>query len=385
MCHEHVHHIKIMPTTTIVRYAAIFILLIAIVFILAQLKVVLVPVCFAIVFAVMLFPLALRMEKAGFGKALSSLIAVVIMTILAVALLAFLFRQVGHLLQEAPVLFGKMGQLVDRMETFISEKLYIKKSVTTQHVNKQLAEMLDNSGNIFTSLIGLITSLLADVVLIPLFSFFLLYYRDFFLEFFYKLFPSSEKDWIDETMQRIYFVIQNYLLGIVIVMGIVGTLNSLGLFMLGIKYAFFFGFFAALLMLIPYIGVLIGSLLPALMALVTKDNYWYAVGAIGVMLFVQILEGNFITPYIVGSKVNINPLIVIVMFLIFGKLWGVAGLILALPLTAMIKVLLETMPACKAYTFILGEPQQYHLKKFSRLHVKLEERRARRENGTVGS
>jgi predicted PurR-regulated permease PerM len=368
-----------MPTNTILRYAATLILLISIVFILAQLKVVLVPVCFAIVFAVMLFPLALRMEKAGMGKALSSIVAVIIMTLIAVALFAFLLRQVGFLFQEAPVLIGKLGAMLDRLETFVSDKLYIRKSVTTQHVNKQITEVLDNSGNIFTTIVGMATSLLADVVLIPLFAFFLLYYRDFFLEFFYKLFPSSEKDWIDETMQKIYLVIQNYLLGLVIVMALVGILNSLGLYMLGIKYAFFFGFFAALLNLIPYVGVMIGSLLPALMALATKDSYWYAVGAIGVMLVVQIVEGNFITPYVVGSKININPLIVIFMFLIFGKLWGVAGLILALPLTAMIKVLLGTIPACKAYTFILGEPQQYHLKKFSRLHVKMEDRRTRRE------
>lgn len=160
-------------------------------------------------------------------------------------------------------------------------------------------------------------------------------------------------------------------------------LNSVGLYVLGIKYAFFFGFLAALLNLIPFVGVLIGSLLPALLALVTKDSYWYAVGAIGVMLFVQIMEGNLITPFVVGSRISINPLIVIFMFMLFGKLWGISGLVLALPLTAILKVLLDTIPACKAYCFILGEPHQYHLKRFSRLHVKLEEKRSRREKDTL--
>jgi predicted PurR-regulated permease PerM len=372
-----------MPTNTILRYAAILVLLISIVFILSQLKVVLVPICFSIVFAVMLFPLAHRIEHAGLGRAASAFIAVAIMTILVAGLFIMLARQFGNLLQEAPILIRKTSVLVDQIESLIARTFYMNKTATVEHVDKQINNLMENSGNIFTTLLGMATSFIAGAVLIPLFVFFLIYYRDFFLEFFYKLFPSSEKDWIDETLQKIYFVIQNYLLGVVIVMGIVGTLNSLGLYMLGIKYAFFFGFFAALLMLIPYIGVMIGSLLPAMMALVTKDHYWYALGAIGVMLFVQILEGNLITPYIVGSKVSINPLIVIFMFLVFGKLWGVSGLVLALPLTAIIKVLLETIPACKAYSFILGEPQQYHLKKFSRLHVKLEERKAQREKNTV--
>lgn len=374
-----------MPTNTILRYAAILVLLIAIVFILFHLKVILVPIFFSIVFAVMLFPLTHRLERAGIGRAFSSFIAVAIMTVIFAGLFFMLFRQLGNLLQESPTLIRKMSGLLDNFETLIADTFYIKKSVTAEHINKQLDHVMENSGNIFTTLIGMATSFFAGGVLIPLFVFFLIYYRDFFLEFFYKLFPTSDKDRIDETLERIYFVIQNYLLGVVVVMGIVGVLNSLGLYLLGIKYAFFFGFFAALLNLIPYIGILIGALLPALMALVTKDQYWYALGTIGVMLFVQILEGNLITPYVVGSKVNINPLIVIFMFLLFGKLWGIAGLVLALPVTAIMKVLLETIPSCKAYSFILGEPQQYHLKKFSRLHVKLEERKADREKNVTVS
>lgn len=374
-----------MPTNTILRYAATLVLLIAIVFMLSQLKALLVPVCFSLLFSVMLFPICRRMEMAGLTKGLAAIISVLIMSVLFAALFIMLFRQLGNLLQEGPMLVNKMSILLDNVEGYISTTFSIRKSVTADHVNKQLIQVVENSGNIFTSLIGIITSFLAYVLLIPILSFFFLYYRDFFLEFFYKLFPSSDKEWIDETMEKIYFLIQNYLRGIVIVMGIIGVLNSVGLYLLGIEYAFFFGFFAAFLNLIPYIGVLVGAVLPALLALITKDSYWYAVGVIGVMATIQILEGNFITPYVVGSKVSINPLIVIVMFVLFGQLWGIAGLILALPLTAVLKVLLETMPACKAYSFVLGEPQQYHLKRFSKLHVKLEEKRSQREKDTSGS
>ena len=76
--------------------------------------------------------------------------------------------------------------------------------------------------------------------------------------------------------------------------------------MLGIGNPFFFGFLVALLLLIPYIGVIIGSLLTAVIALATKDSAWYAIGVIGVFGFIQFLEGNFITPKITGSKVSVN-------------------------------------------------------------------------------
>lgn len=372
-----------MPTNNILRYASILVLLIAIVFIMYEVKVVLVPLLFALIFSVMLFPLSLRMEKLGLSKGLAAFLSVFVMTGIISAIGLVLFRQFGLLVAEAPELIKKVGGLLDGIETYVSTTFNIKRSITSQHIEKQVSHLLDNSGNIFTSLIGFVASFLSTILLIPLYVFFLLYYRDFFLEFFYKLFPTSDKGWIDETFSRLYEVIQNYLLGVVIVMGIIGVLNSVGLYVLGIKYAFFFGFLAALLNLIPFVGVLIGSLLPALLALVTKDSYWYAVGAIGVMLFVQIMEGNLITPFVVGSRISINPLIVIFMFMLFGKLWGISGLVLALPLTAILKVLLDTIPACKAYCFILGEPQQYHLKRFSRLHVKLEEKRSRREKDTL--
>ena len=109
---------------------------------------------------------------------------------------------------------------------------------------------------------------------------------------------------------------------------------------------------------------------PALLALITKDSYWYAAGVIGIFWFIQILEGNLITPYIVGKNVSLNPLIAIFSLLLLGKLWGLAGLVLALPVTAIIKVVFDTVPVMKPYGFLLGEPQPYHLKRHSRLHIK---------------
>src|SRR6185312_9322340 len=118
-------------------------------------------------------------------------------------------------------------------------------------------------------------------------------------------------------------------------------------------------------------GILIGSALPIVVALVTKDSYWYAVGVMGVFLFVHILEGNVITPYVVGSKVSINPLAAVFSLLLFGKLWGLSGLILALPVTAICKIIFDTLPGFKAVGFLLGKPQKYHFKRYSALHAKL--------------
>src|SRR5690606_16338229 len=148
-------------------------------------------------------------------------------------------------------------------------------------------------------------------------------------------------------------------------MGIVAVLNTAGLLIMGIQYAWFFGTLASLLMLLPYIGIAIGSILPALFALATKDSAWYALGVIIWFQVVQFLEGNVITPNIVGSKVSINPLMAIISILLGGMLFGLAGLILALPLTATIKVIFDAIPSMNAFGFLIGEPEKYHLKRYS--------------------
>jgi predicted PurR-regulated permease PerM len=143
-------------------------------------------------------------------------------------------------------------------------------------------------------------------------------------QFVSRLTTLLDKVLIDDTMQKIYVVIQNYLLGLLKVIAIIGTLNSVGLWALGIESPLFFGFLGGILVIIPYIGILIGAALPVIVALVTKDSYWYAGGVLGVFLFVHILEGNVITPYVVGSKVSINPLVAVFSLLLFGKLWGLS-------------------------------------------------------------
>ena len=173
-----------------------------------------------------------------------------------------------------------------------------------------------------------------------------------------------------KILNKLYEVQQNYLIGLFTVMSIVGALNSFGLLILGIDNAFFFGFLAALLLLIPYIGIIIGSILPALVALATKDSLWYPVGVMVIFGFIQFIEGNFITPKITGSKVSINAFVAILSIILFSMLWGIAGMIVALPVIASLKVVFDTIPELKPYGFLIGEPLDEYLRSAARIRLK---------------
>src|SRR5690606_21676847 len=116
-----------------------------------------------------------------------------------------------------------------------------------------------------------------------------------------------------------------------------------------------FGILSGILTIIPYVGIFIGAALPTLMALITKDSAWYAVGVIGVFAVVQFLEGNFITPRVTGSKVSINALAAIIALLLGGKMLGIAGMILAVPAIGILKIVLSYSKRLKPFVILLGD------------------------------
>lgn len=350
--------------------AASLVSLSLIVIILYTLQSVLVPLMFSILIAIILFPVARFLEKCRLGKAFAAMVSVIFAIALLSGLIWFIVHQVIVIGNDGLELQQKFTTITDTIQQWISQTFGIEPNRQMEELKKQATDMVGNVGYYLSMAFGSIGGTVAGFVLVPIFSFFLLYYRVFFREFFFKAFKNTPNKIVHETLNKIYSVVKSYLLGLLIVMAIVAILNSVGLMILGIKYAWFFGSIASLLMLLPYIGIAIGSLLPAVFALATKDNYWYALGVIIWFQVVQFLEGNVITPNIVGSKVSINPLMAMIAILLGGMLFGLSGLILALPITAVIKVILDTNPQTEAFGFMIGEPEKYHLKRFSIVNLK---------------
>ena len=339
--------------------------LVLIIALMYALQSVLLPLMFSILIAISLYPVARFLERLKLGKAFSAILAVILAIVLISGLVWFIVHQVIVIGKDGAEIQQKFMSIIDTIQNWLTNRFGIERSEISQRLRAEANEALSHAGTYLSAAFGSLGSILAGVVLVPFFTFFLLYYRVFFREFFFHAFKSTSQETVHNTLNKIYYVVQSYLLGLVTVMGIVAVLNTIGLMVLGIQYAWFFGTLASLLMLLPYIGIAIGSILPALFAIATKDSYWYAVGVIGWFQVVQFLEGNLITPNIVGGKVSINPLMAIIAILLGGMLFGLAGLILVLPLTAVIKVLFDEIPSMKAFGFVIGEPEKYHLKRYS--------------------
>ncbi len=346
-----------------IRLAYILISLVIVIYGMYILRDLLIPLTFSGIIALLLVPVSQFLEKYGFPRWLAIFVAILLTLGIMTLFFYIIYTQIMDLEEVLPQLSEKAEKWYRDFQFMIRDNFHISRTKQRIEGQKYLTEFLKNNSDLITNTLSTTTGLLGNLTLIPLYVFLLLLYRDFIRVFFYKALKPVSNHRVDVVLKKVKDVVVNYVVGLIIVIGIIGILNTLGLLILGIDHAFFFGFFAAILVLIPYIGVAIGSLLPILFALITKDSAWYAVGVGALFGGVQFLEGNFITPYVVGSKVSINSMAAIIALIIFGNLWGISGLVLALPITAIIKVVFDSIEGLRPYGFLIGDADHVDVKK----------------------
>ena len=194
-------------------------------------------------------------------------------------------------------------------------------------------------------------------ILIPIYAVLMLYYRNRWVEVLFHLFPNQGRERIREILHLSIQSYYSFIKGMALVYIIVGVLNSVGLLLLGIPQAFLFGFVAAILTFIPYVGIMIGSLLPISMAWITYNSIWYPIGVVAIFAFVQYLEANVIFPFAVSTRLKVNTLITIVAIILGGILWGVAGMILFIPFLGILKLIADRSPGLRTLALILGDEE----------------------------
>ena len=354
----------------ILRLASILLTLVLVVMMLYYLKVVMVPLFFSIIFAIMLYPVCFRLEKWGVARGLSSFFTVFLGTLVLGFLAYTFFVQLSNFAEQIPQVTARMSTLIDELRDFLANKFSMNKLAVSDKIQEQLAVLQNNGGTMLTNSLSTVSTLLINAFLIPLYVFFLLYYRNFFIEFFYKVFPTSDKEIIDDTILKISEVVKGYLFGQFLDIMIIGIANSLALYFIGVGYPIILGFCISIFCVIPYIGMILGSIVALLTALITTTSSWQPATTFIVLWIIHIIDSNLIAPMVIGKRVSINPLMGIFMLFLFGALWGLPGLFLGFPLTAILKVIFDTVPALKPYGFLLGEPEKHLLKRYSMVHIK---------------
>lgn len=338
-----------------IKATVCLILFLCIIVLLDIAKAFLIPFSIALLLTFLLYPISAKLEKWKFPRSLAIILSIILAFIVLGGVIYFISSQVMSFSEDAPALKEKVLQKLVDAQAFINEKFHVNEEKQISWIKQRSQVMMESSGAVLSNLFSFTGSLLASLGIIPIYIFFLTYYRDKFDGFLHKITKPEHHQHVMEIVGRTSKVTAKYLRGLLIDIAILSVLNSTGFLLLGINHAILFGVMAAILNIIPYIGVLIGGILPVVMALLTKDSLWYAAGAAGVCILVQFIDNNFITPNVVGSSVSINPLATIIVLIIGGMLWGVAGMMLFIPFLGMLKVVLDNIPAMQPYGYLIGE------------------------------
>jgi predicted PurR-regulated permease PerM len=306
-----------------------------------------IPMAFAALLSIVLQPLVRRLERK-----IPTVLAISIVLVLTMVIIGMIVwvvvRQVSGLISDLPDLQVRTENFIDQISKYARESFNISKADQKKMITEGATKVSAYLGDILLTT----SHTIATLVQIPIYIFLILIYRQKFKNFFIALFPGNTEFAWKKSIER---VIRGYISGLMLVTLIIATMNSVGLLIVGIDHAIFFGILSGLLTIIPYVGITIGAAFPILMALITKDSIWYAVAVLVVFSVTQFLEGNFISPRITGSKVSVNALAAIIALVIGGKILGIPGMILAVPTVGVIRVLLSGVQRLKPFVILLED------------------------------
>lgn len=313
------------------------------------------PLLAAFILTLALQPLANGFEKIKIPRLLSSILCVVLLIFIILTVIIFFSLQVGNMDFALNSIKITYNGIFGKIQLLISDTLNITLDEQASLLKEFYTTALKNSASFINNTLSFTTNFLSSLVLFAISLIFMLYYRRFLVSFLFKAVRSEYHSTLKRIIKKIPLVVRHYVFGLSLIIIIVAVLNSIGLLILGIKNAMIFGVMAAILTLIPYIGIVIGSLLPMLFAFLTKDSLWYPVGVLAVFMLVQFLEGNFLTPNIVGRQVSINPFAAILGLILGGTMLGVVGILFAIPLLAIFKAVCDEIPALKPVGYLIGD------------------------------
>lgn len=324
-------------------------------------RMILLPLVWALFISLLILPAVQWLEQKKIPRPVSIITVLIVVTILISAVLYILSFQVVGLLKDIPAITDKLDHWILSLEIMIERNLGVSHDVLTRHISGSISEMLSTALlNLRNSLFSIFQTLTLLSV-IPLYIFFMLYYRDQFYEGFSTLLKSYKAQ-AHYFVNKIIRVIQRYLTGLMAITAIMAVIFYITLTLLGLDYALFFAVFLAIFNLIPYVGVIIASLAVILYAVVTSETLLFPVVVLVFLWLVQVIENNLITPYILGSRVRINPLVALIAIFTGGSIWGVSGMILFIPLLGILRTVFAEIEKIKPLTLFLGEEPEEQVK-----------------------
>jgi predicted PurR-regulated permease PerM len=318
-------------------------------------KVILIPIVFSLFFALMLMPIVTFVQNKIRNRILSILIAFIVGGLPLIGILLFFVHQTRNLFNGLRPIGDKLDASALRIMDWFNNQFDLVPENSSKWLSENLMPYMkipvDFLGESFQSGI----SFFVNAILIILITYFLLLYRTAFKNFILSQVPPVYRAQTGELLGRIVKLTERYMIGQGLVIIILALLIGSGLWFLGVPYPFFWGFLAGFLEIIPYLGTSIGVILPFTYMLIVAETLWQPWAVVVLYIIIQQIEGNLITPNIMGHSIKVNPLFIIMGLFLGGFMWGIPGMILTLPILAISKEFFRSFDELAPLSYLMED------------------------------
>ncbi len=313
-----------------------------------------IPLAFACLFCILLIAPCRSMEKYGIPRGIAALISVILAITAVFIVFYFISSQIISFKNDLPHVGAQLFAAITDLELWVQKKFNVSAESMKDFLNSATSQTLSHTTSLVGTTFSTLSSTLIYVVLVPIYTFLLLLYRNLVVQFFVKSFNEEHTSRVFAILTKARLVIKSYIVGLSIEMIIVALMNYTGFLILGIQYALLLAVISAVLNLIPYLGIFTAALL-SMMITFTTDTPATVIGVGVVLIIVHLIDSNILLPKIVGSKVKINALVTILGVVLGSSIWGIPGMFLAVPIIAILKVIFDGIDHLEPWGYILGD------------------------------
>lgn len=316
---------------------------------------ILIPMILGLLFSLLLIPLSNFMErKLHFPRTLAGILSVILFFGALGYGLFLLASQLTLLKEDFPAFKEQIMDGAGKLQSWVSQQFGIQHKEQMEFINKTASKSVD-SGTLFlgTALVSL-SSLFILFVFTFLYTFFLLIYRGHIVKFLLFVNRVEDRPIVVDVVRQIQYVVKKYLIGLLIQMSLVSLLVFICLSLIGVKYSLLLALITGVFNVLPYVGIFSSMLIISILTFATS-SLTHVVLVILALIIVHMIDSNFIVPKIVGSKVKVNSLFAMLSIIIGEMVWGISGMFLAIPILAIVKIVMDRIKELKPWGFLLGE------------------------------
>ena len=317
----------------------------------------LVPVAFGGIIAMLFLPICRKLEEKRFPKALAAISCIFLLVLFVAGIGVLLAWQVSDLASDLTGMEKRVQEFASRVRSYINSAFDISPQKQQEVLNKGQAGQT-GIGSMVSQFLASFFGFAANTVIVLIYIFLFLFYRIHLKKFILRLVPADQRTETQKVIRETSRVAQKYLIGLALMIVTLWVLYSIGFSIAGVRNAIFFAILCGLLEIVPFVGNITGTALTILMAMTQGGGTNMIVIILVTYVVVQFFQTYILEPLIVGSEVNINPFFTILGIILGELIWGIPGMVLAIPTLGILRVIFDHVPALQPYGFLIGEEKK---------------------------